>query len=622
MPVQSGDQVGAYRIVQQLGQGGMASVYKAYHPELDRFVAIKFMHQSFQEDPNFIARFEREARIIARLDHPNIVPVYDFSNNQGQPYLVMKYIEGQTLRHVLAVDGYPVIQLLAMIRAVAAGLSYAHQQGVLHRDIKPANILIDNENRPYLSDFGLARLAQVGSSTLSQDMLLGTPHYMSPEQARGQQELTPATDIYSLGVILYEIAVGQVPFSGNTPYAIVHDHIYTPLPSPSAQNPAVNAAVETVLLKALAKDPEQRYGSALEMAEAFEKATLSGTKDSSPDVSATSSRVMDATTPDAANVSGVGQAVRKTQPNSPTARQAPASPVAAAKPNRSGLFVLVAAIIIVVVGLVVLSGRNRGNRGDETLPTLASIEQADMPTTATITDTPIPTAADSASATGVASQQTIIPLDVPVLTIQEAQAGISENPNAEVNYLSLAQAHWANDDIPSAQDAITEGFRFADDPITYLLTAAAIADENRAVDSAILLYTQALYLAEGDESRYPGVRAIAGEYLYDAALTAPASAFEVARRAMGNQAGFGRPDFADIISARVLVSSNRYRLADAALRRLPVSEVNSPEARLVNGELLSAEGRPGEARAEWEAILGMADAPQWVKDRATTLLSQ
>ncbi len=272
MALNPGQTVGPYQVIGQLGHGGMATVYKAYHPRLDRNVAIKVMHKAFMEDAGFITRFEREAQIVAKLEHPHIVPVYDFSELDGQPYLVMKFIEGQTLKRVLS-DGPMVLpEIIRVMDDMAGALTYAHQHGVLHRDIKPSNIVIDSKGVPYLTDFGLARVTKAGASTLSADMILGTPQYISPEQASGQGDLDPRTDIYSLGVILYEMVVGRVPFNADTPYAVVHDHIYTDLPLPSAINPVVPPQVEAVLLKALAKKPADRYNTAIEMMSAFKQA--------------------------------------------------------------------------------------------------------------------------------------------------------------------------------------------------------------------------------------------------------------------------------------------------------------------------------------------------------------
>jgi predicted Ser/Thr protein kinase/cytochrome c-type biogenesis protein CcmH/NrfG len=269
MPFAAGENVGSYRIIEKLGQGGMATVFKAYHPALDRFVAIKVLHPAFKEDPQFLERFKREARVVARLEHTNIVPVYDFAEHEGQPYLVMKFIDGETLKARLQRSRLLKDEAYKVIRAVGAALSYAHGKGVLHRDVKPSNILMAEDGQVYLTDFGLARMAEAGASTLTGDMLMGTPHYISPEQARGEKDLTGCTDIYSFGIVLYEIVVGRVPFSADTPFSIIHDHIYTPLPLPSEVNPKVPEEIQQVLLKALAKNPEDRYESGNKLVEAF-----------------------------------------------------------------------------------------------------------------------------------------------------------------------------------------------------------------------------------------------------------------------------------------------------------------------------------------------------------------
>lgn len=260
-----GEKIGAYILGRQLGQGGMATVYLAHHSQLDREVAIKVMHQNFLDDEGFIARFKREAQIVAKLTHPHIVPVYDFDEHEEQPYLVMKYVPGWTLKKQFIKDPLDLEGVLEVITAIGDALNYAHEQGVLHRDIKPSNIVIDREGIPYLTDFGLARLASSGESTMSADMLLGTPHYISPEQARGVKQLDGRTDIYSLGVVLYELLVGKVPFTGDSAYSIIHDHIYTPLPAPSQVNPELPENVEAVLYKALEKQPSDRYETANEL---------------------------------------------------------------------------------------------------------------------------------------------------------------------------------------------------------------------------------------------------------------------------------------------------------------------------------------------------------------------
>src|SRR5512145_3236936 len=272
MPFAVGENVGPYRIVEQLGQGGMATVYKAYHASLDRYVALKALHPAFMEDKTFLARFQREARVVAKLEHPNIVPVYDYSEHEQRPYLVMKYIEGDTLKARLNQGPLTSEEINQIVDSVGSALAYAHKQGVLHRDIKPSNVLVSTDGQMYLADFGLARIAQSGESTLSSDMIMGTPQYISPEQAMGKKDLDARTDLYSFGVMLYEMVVGQVPFNADTPFSVIHDHIYTPLPLPHKVNPNVPESVERVLLKALAKERDARYETVAQMVTAFKDA--------------------------------------------------------------------------------------------------------------------------------------------------------------------------------------------------------------------------------------------------------------------------------------------------------------------------------------------------------------
>ena len=278
MSFNPGEQIGPYRILEQLGQGGMATVFKAYHPALDRYVAIKVLHQAFLEDPNFQARFQREARVVAKLEHPNIVPIYDYAEHEKRPYLVMKFIEGETLKARLQRGPLPASEIERIVEAVGAGLYYAHTQGILHRDIKPSNVMLSKDGQIYLADFGLARIAQSGESTLTSDMILGTPQYISPEQAIAKKDLDEGTDIYSFGVMIYEMVVGRVPFSADTPFSVIHDHIYTSLPLPSSVNPNVSSDVERVLLKALAKDRPDRYPDVDSMVQAFKEAWMNQTE--------------------------------------------------------------------------------------------------------------------------------------------------------------------------------------------------------------------------------------------------------------------------------------------------------------------------------------------------------
>jgi serine/threonine protein kinase len=272
MALQPGATLGQYQIQEVIGSGGMATVYKAHHTRLNRTVAIKMMHPQYLAEEQFKVRFEREAQVIAKLDHPNIVTVYDYDEYERQPYLVIKYIEGQTLKSVIQQAALPLPTILRIMNGVAAALDYAHQEGVLHRDVKPSNIILSEDLTPYVTDFGLARIAQIGETTLSADVMLGTPQYISPEQARGEKQLDHHTDLYSFGIVLYELLVGRVPFSADSAYATIHEQIYVAPPLPSEFNAEITPAVEAVLLKSLEKDPRQRYHTARELMQALEEA--------------------------------------------------------------------------------------------------------------------------------------------------------------------------------------------------------------------------------------------------------------------------------------------------------------------------------------------------------------
>jgi len=272
MKLDEGQVVGAYSIERRLGSGGMAVVYAAQHNKLKRTVALKMMHAGIQDEPELLARFQREARVVAKLDHPQIVPIYDFDEYHGTPYIVMKLVEGRTLKWHLLKRALPLAEVDRVCSAVADALTYAHGRGVLHRDVKPANVMIDEETgAPYLTDFGLARVLAQGESSMSIGMIVGTPHYLAPEQASGEQ-IGPGADVYALGVMMYEMVVGQVPFSGASTHTIVHDHIYTEPPRPSQVNPEVPVAVERVILQALEKDPADRYETPRDLLDAFHDA--------------------------------------------------------------------------------------------------------------------------------------------------------------------------------------------------------------------------------------------------------------------------------------------------------------------------------------------------------------
>ena len=269
-----GTSIGQYQILEKLGRGGMATVYKGYQPALERYVAVKVLDPMVSSEELFLARFQREARAVALLRHPHIVQIYDFGHVNDMYYMVMEYVDGQSLRERLktAITEsrlMPVQEVLGIVWSIASALDYAHQRGIVHRDIKPGNILLSSDGQAVLSDFGIAQM--ITSSRLTLSGLVGTPNYMSPEQGQGL-EIDQRTDIYSLGIVTYEMLTNQVPFSSDTPFAVVMAHVTRPLPSLRKSRPDIPPGVEDVLVKATAKEKEQRYYRAMEFAESLEVA--------------------------------------------------------------------------------------------------------------------------------------------------------------------------------------------------------------------------------------------------------------------------------------------------------------------------------------------------------------
>ncbi len=278
--------LGKYELLDRLGSGGMGEVWKARDTELQRFVAIKLLHADLQADPDFVAHFTREARLVASLHHPNIVQIYDFqlTSTEGsrvRAYMVMDYIEGGTLADYILNTSRrglypPAAEILYLFTSVGLALDYAHQKGMIHRDIKPANILLDKSARdtalgePVLSDFGIARLQGASASTVT-GALIGTPLYISPEQAENRS-VDDRSDLYSLGVVLYEILTGRTPFRGDNALAIMMQQIYGQPAPPESLNPRISPALSSVVLRSIAKEPRERFPSASDLAVALAQA--------------------------------------------------------------------------------------------------------------------------------------------------------------------------------------------------------------------------------------------------------------------------------------------------------------------------------------------------------------
>jgi serine/threonine-protein kinase len=260
--------IGRYEIKSELGRGGMATVYKAYDPLPDREVAIKVLPREMLHDPQFRVRFEREIKTVAVLEHPAIVPVYDVGEEDGQPYFVMRYMPGGSLQERIAQGPFSLQDTARIFAKLAPALDEAHSKGIIHRDLKPGNILFDRAGEPYVSDFGIAKITQTQAATVTGGAIIGTPAYMSPEQAQGEQ-VDGRSDIYALGVILYEMLSGVQPYQATTPMAVVVKHITDPIPHILDSNPNLPADIEPVIEKAMAKSRDHRFSTAVELADAI-----------------------------------------------------------------------------------------------------------------------------------------------------------------------------------------------------------------------------------------------------------------------------------------------------------------------------------------------------------------
>ncbi|HVO68877.1 MAG TPA: protein kinase, partial [Aggregatilineaceae bacterium] len=264
--------LGKYEIIDRIGRGGMAEVYRGYHAALDRYVAIKLLHPFLADDPEFKDRFENEARNVARLKHVNIVQVYDFDYDAESEsyYMVMELINGPTLKDRLfdldmTGERFPIADSIRIIKSAAEALAYAHQRNMIHRDVKPANLMLDEDGRVVLTDFGIAKIVTGAQFTASGGMV-GTPAYMAPEQGLGEAG-DERSDIYSLGVILFQLVTGRLPYDADTPLAIILKHVNEPLPLPSQFVPGLPKDLERVICLVLEKEPEDRYQTALEFAQ-------------------------------------------------------------------------------------------------------------------------------------------------------------------------------------------------------------------------------------------------------------------------------------------------------------------------------------------------------------------
>jgi serine/threonine-protein kinase len=270
----TGTRLGTYEVLELLGRGGMAEVYKGRHPRLDRTVAIKILPSSLAAQVDFRQRFEREARSVAALRHPNIVQMFDFGDVEGIYYMVMEYIDGTDLANYMGKAGpMGLAQVRSILGDVASALDYAHAQGLVHRDVKPSNVMLqaadseDAKQHAILTDFGIAKILTSETASTKTGAMMGTLDYMAPEQIRISREVDGRADVYALGIMLYQMLTGELPFKGDHPGAVMMAHLQEPPPDPRALMPELSENVAAAILCALAKDPDERHPTVGALAE-------------------------------------------------------------------------------------------------------------------------------------------------------------------------------------------------------------------------------------------------------------------------------------------------------------------------------------------------------------------
>ena len=404
MALSAGSNLGPYRIIEPVGRGGMASVFKAYEASLDRYIALKVLPPEFLHDPTFAERFRREAQTVARLEHPQIIPIfaYDIDTETGTPWMAMRLISGGSLSQRIKRGRLAPAESARILKEVADALDYAHSAGVIHRDVKPQNVLLDDAGRVYLADFGIAKMVESTAHMTQTGMITGTPQYMAPEQALGKS-IDKSIDIYALGIVAYELFTGRVPFSADTPVAVLMKQASEPMPLPPVSE--VQEEVTRAILRATAKDPAARWATASAFARAISAATTSVGS-----VSATSAMpalnqetIQGMTAPGLATSSKTALNKTVAGPTEVQARPAPSN-------RRAGSVMGVAAAVLVGLALMGATATYLGYRyfqSTRTVETLVPLPTPLVPAPATpgapkvaVVETPVPAPTPAPSAPG------------------------------------------------------------------------------------------------------------------------------------------------------------------------------------------------------------------------------
>lgn len=421
--------IGRYEIKSVAGQGGMATVYLAYDPLFEREVAIKLLPDDLLYHPTLRQRFEREAKIVAALDHPYLVPVYDIGEENNAPYLVMRYMSGGSLAERLDKGELSVDEAVQIILRLADGLNAVHEHGIIHRDLKPSNILFDQWGKPFISDFGTARPTEEEAVLTSLGSAVGTPAYMSPEQIQGQSDLDGRSDIYALGILLFEMLIGEHPYETDSPMGAIVQHITEPPPRLLQRNPHLPPEFEQIILCAMAKERDERYPTALAMAAAV---NATQTQENTPPRNAVTTAIQ-----------------RVLSPVVPTKKQ----PMAQARPKRGRWLVAGGAIIVSIAAFFIFGGNTFVAGGAAVTETAVShavilqtaTKQTPTPITPTATPTAMataaPTATPSPSPTTIPPTQTPAPTDTTMRAIEPSSLFVEPNAaSSEVAIVAVGES--------------------------------------------------------------------------------------------------------------------------------------------------------------------------------------
>jgi hypothetical protein len=563
-------------------------------------VALKVLHPAFHEDQSFAARFQREARVVAKLEHSSIVPVYDFAEHESRPYLVMKYIEGETLKARISRGPLNAAEINQVVDAVGSALAYAHKQGILHRDIKPSNVLINSDGQMYLADFGLARIAQAGESTLSSDSIMGTPQYISPEQARGDKDLDEGTDIYSFGVMLYELVVGQVPFSADTPFSIIHDHIYTPLPMPRTVNKKVPESVERVLLKALSKERVDRYENVSSMMQAFKSAweaagvPMQGTA---------------LTLPAVAPVKEAKEEEKK--PKIPTDAKTAVGKEPKQKKKRSPWLFVAAGILLTICCLFVFFA----TRDERDGPFVD--QEPEAPPTQVVDlhppEEPAPEEPEPPPPPGPAGPGEDMPPEV-----REARRIAEENPEDPFAQLELALVFWDAGMQRPALETLNHSAELADGDVDFLIHAGNEFHMREAWIASAAMYLR-VHKRIGIREDVPEEVAI---HFHEAVyMAAPDPQLEVTYPLIEEIMRVDQP-IGLVAQARHAFYNGRFDDAQVALNQVKQLEPNMYEAALLEAEMNLIEERFDAARLQLQPLMADLDTPLWIRVMAEVFFNQ